>query len=110
MATIRNRYQSTTVRLPREIFEQAKIAIKRSEAASSFNDFVVQAIQEKVYKLTESQIDDAFARMSDDPQYQRESVAMAFAFEKSDWEALKSTEIAHERADGKARTSKTSSR
>ena len=42
----RKEYQNTTVRLPRGVFDQTKTAIQRSEAASSFNEFVVQAIKE----------------------------------------------------------------
>ena len=84
-------YQNTTVRVPMKIYEQARTVITRGQV-SSFNEFVVQAIEEKVRRLTESEIDAAFAQMSEDPDYQRDSVAMAREFERSDWEALKSTD------------------
>lgn len=106
----KNAYQNTTVRLPKRIYEQAKMAIRKSEAASSFNEFVVQAIQEKVHKLTEAEIDQAFTQMAGDPEYQQESIALARAFEKSDWESLKATEIAHEHTHVKTRAPKTGSR
>jgi hypothetical protein len=105
-ATAKKLYQNTTVRMPRYIFEQAKTAVGRSQA-SSFNEFVVQAIEEKVRRMSESEIDSAFAQMADDPQYQQESNKLAREFERSDWEAFQSTTV-HERA--KARPAKTRSR
>lgn len=81
------KYQNTTVRVPTRVYEQAKVAIGRSQGAS-FNEFVVQAIEEKVRRLSEAEIDAAFDGMAQDPQYQRDAVAMAQEFEKSDWEAL----------------------
>lgn len=102
----RKEYQNTTVRLPRGVFDQTKTAIQRSEAASSFNEFVVQAIKEKLNNLTESEIDAAFAGMASDPNYQRDSIALAEEFERSDGEAWHATENVH----SKARPSKTRSR
>jgi hypothetical protein len=102
----RKQYQNTTVRLPRQVYERAKTVVVRSQA-SSFNEFVVQAIEEKVRRLTEAEIDAAFAQMAHDPDYQRESVALASEFEKSDWEAFESGNP-HEQP--KTRPSKTRSR
>jgi hypothetical protein len=110
MAQARSReYQNTTVRLPKRVYELAKTAVERSEAASSFNDFVVQAIEQKLRQLTEAEIDAAFAHMADDPEYQRDAVALATEFEKSDWEASRVTDTADEPAP-KAHTAKTRSR
>ena len=100
------RYQNTTVRLPRHVYEQAKTVAVQSQAAS-FNEFVVQAIEEKVQRLTEAEIDAAFAQMANDDDYQRTSIVLASEFEKSDWEALQSG-ITHEQP--KTRASKTRSR
>jgi hypothetical protein len=108
--TARKQYQNTTVRLPRHVYERAKIVVLKSQA-SSFNEFVVQAIEEKVRRLSESEIDAAFAQMAHDMDYQRSSVALAGEFEKSDWEAFTiggPHEPAHEKP--KTRTSKTRSR
>jgi hypothetical protein len=102
----KRRYQNTTVRLPRHVYERAKTVVVRSQA-SSFNEFVVQAIEEKVRRLTEAEIDSAFAQMAHDPDYQRQSLALANEFVKSDWEAFESPKV-HEHA--KTRTSKTRSR
>jgi len=92
MPTASKKYQNTTVRMPRHVYEQAKTVIGRSHA-SSFNEFVVQAVEEKVRSLTEAEIDAAFAQMAADPDYQRDSVALARDFEKSDWEAVHSPEV-----------------
>jgi hypothetical protein len=105
----RKEYQNTTVRLPRQVYELAKTAVEKSEAASSFNDFVVQAIEQKLQQLTEAEIDAAFAHMADDLDYQQDAVALAKEFEKSDWEASRVTETANGLAP-KARASKTRSR
>ena len=83
----KKQYQNTTVRVPRHVYEQARTVIERGQA-SSFNEFVVQAIAEKVHRLTEAEIDAAFSQMASDSDYQRNAIAMATEFEKSDWEAL----------------------
>jgi ATP-dependent protease HslVU (ClpYQ) peptidase subunit len=107
------RYQNTTVRLPRQVYEQAKTVAVQSQA-SSFNEFVVQAIEEKVRRLTEAEIDAAFAHMANDADYQHSSIALASEFEKSDWEALQSGTThdrpRHEQPQPKTRASKTRSR
>jgi len=113
--TAAKRYQNTTVRLPRHVYEQAKTVAVQSQA-SSFNEFVVQAIEEKVRRLTEAEIDAAFAHMANDADYQRHSIALSSEFEKSDWEALQSgtrdEQPRHEqpRHEHKTRASKTRSR
>jgi hypothetical protein len=107
----RKQYQNTTVRLPRHVYERAKTVVLQSQA-SSFNEFVVQAIEEKVRRLSEAEIDAAFAQMAHDTDYQRTSIALAREFAKSDWEAFESG-TRHERPpheQPKTRTSKTRSR
>ena len=109
--TASKRYQNTTVRLPRQVYERAKLVAVQSQAAS-FNEFVVQAIEEKVQRLSEAEIDAAFAQMANDTDYQRTAIALASEFEKSDWEAFQSgkklEQPKHEHP--KTRTSKTRSR
>jgi hypothetical protein len=99
----RKQYQNTTVRLPRGVYDQTKTAIKKSEATPSFNEFVVQAIKEKLHKLTESEIDAAFAGMAHDPDYQRDSIALAKEFEHSDAEAWQATDDTHEHSKTRSR-------
>jgi len=107
--TRRKEYQNATVRLPKKVYELAKTAVEKSEAASSFNDFVVQAIEQKLRQLTEAEIDEAFTRMADDFDYQRDAVALCKEFEKSDWDASRATDTADALAP-KTRASKTRSR
>jgi hypothetical protein len=104
--TAHKEYQNTTVRLPRHVYERAKTVVVRSQA-SSFNEFVVQAIEEKVRRLTEAEIDAAFAEMAHDVEYQTNAITLAKAFEKSDWEAFQS---GPPREHPKTRTAKTRSR
>jgi hypothetical protein len=40
--------------------------------------------------MTEAAMDEAFAEMADDADYQRDSIRLAREFETSDWEAVKS--------------------
>jgi hypothetical protein len=109
--TAKEKYQNTTVRLPRYVYEKAKTIMNRSQV-SSFNEFVVQAIEEKVTRLTEAEIDAAFSEMAHDSDYQRNSNALAREFEKSDWEAFASSGIphGHRKATAKTRPSKARSR
>jgi L-lactate utilization protein LutC len=102
----RKEYQNTTVRLPRPVYERAKTVMVKSQA-SSFNEFVVQAIEEKVRRLTEAEIDEAFAQMAHDADYQRSSITLSLEFATSDWEAFESP-TPHEQP--KTRASKTRSR
>jgi hypothetical protein len=107
----RKQYQNTTVRLPRQVYERAKTVVVQSQA-SSFNEFVVQAIEEKVRRLSEAEIDAAFAQMAQDTHYQRTSIALANEFAKSDWEVIESgathEQPTHDRP--KTRTAKTRTR
>lgn len=103
------KYQNTTVRVPRHVYQQAKTVIDRSQGAS-FNEFVVQAIEEKVLRLTEAEIDAAFAQMSQDPDYKHDSVALAQEFEKSDWQAFESTGAARHRSKTQAHARTTQAR
>jgi hypothetical protein len=94
-ASVKKAYQNTTVRMPRRVFEKAKTMAVRAQAAS-FNEFVIQAVEEKLRRLSEAEIDEAFAHMAHDADYRHDSVALARAFEKSDWEALQAAPT-HER-------------
>jgi|HubBroStandDraft_2_1064218.scaffolds.fasta_scaffold424165_2 hypothetical protein len=122
----RREYQNTTVRLPRQMYEHVKKVVIQSQAAS-LNEFVVQAIEEKMRRVTEAEIDAAFAQMAGDIDYQRAAIELTREFEKSDWEALDSVsrlrrsrnqragnkQSRHERPTihtSKPRTSKTRSR
>jgi hypothetical protein len=110
MSEAARKYQNTTVRMPTHVYERAKTVIGRLQV-SSFNEFVVQAIEEKMHRLTEAEIDAAFAQMAADPDYQRDSVTMAREFEKSDWEAIQSSAAPpHPSKSAHGRTSKARTR
>jgi hypothetical protein len=92
MATAQPETRTTTVRLPRRVYDEAKrVVSKESEGATrvSLNDLIVAAITAylKVYKRR--QIDAAFAGMAEDADYQKEAKLLAEEFEYSDWEAIK---------------------
>jgi hypothetical protein len=82
-------FQTTTVRLPKQLYEQARTAVKEAGAASGINDFLIEALQEKLRQLREQEIDRAFAQMGQDEGYQNESVALTRSFARSDWEAYR---------------------
>jgi hypothetical protein len=92
MATALPETRTTTVRLPRRVYDEAKRVVNQeSEGATrvSLNDLIVAAITTylKVYKRR--QIDAAFAGMAGDADYQKEAKLLAEEFEYSDWEAIK---------------------
>ncbi len=87
-------YQTTTIRLPKDLYEQARTAVKHAGAASSINDFLVAAVAEILQQLREQEIDAAFAEMARDPEYQQSAIEMARSFERSDWEAYQVSEAA----------------
>jgi Arc/MetJ-type ribon-helix-helix transcriptional regulator len=104
-------YQTTTVRLPKDLYEQARTAVRDTGVASSINDFLVAAVAEKLQLLREQEIDAAFAEMARDPEYQKSAIEMAKSFERSDWEAYQVSEAAQDahRAT-KTRSTKTKAR
>jgi hypothetical protein len=107
-------FQATTVRLPKSVYEQAKAVVKKgSAAASSINDFLVEAVQDKLRQLREKEIDAAFAGMANDAEYRQSAIEMAQSFEKSDWEAYQASEAAatqNAHTKPKTRSAKTKAR
>jgi Arc/MetJ-type ribon-helix-helix transcriptional regulator len=105
-------FQTTTVRLPKDLYEQARSAVKEAGAASSINDFMVEAIEEKLRQLREQEIDRAFADMGSDEEYQKDSISLAESFARSDWEAYQSANAsgAKNERSRKKTTTKTSPR
>lgn len=104
--------QTTTVRLPRDLYEQARTAVRKTGIASSLNDFLIEAVEEKLRQMKEQEIDQAFAEMGNDEEYQREAISLARSFEQSDWEAYKvanASALTNERSR-KKRSPKTASR
>src|SRR5437016_9880291 len=84
---------TTTVRLPKRLYEEARSALEKGEAdASSLNDLLVKSLEEKLKQLRRESIDAEFAEMRDDAQYHRESLAIAKEFASSDGETLRLAE------------------
>lgn len=85
-----NQLYATTLRLPKRVYERAKQAVNSGNAeADSFNDFVVNAIRDRLRILHEQEIDAAIAEIANDAEYQESAVTMAREFERSDWDAFR---------------------
>jgi hypothetical protein len=83
----------TTVRVPKPLYEEAQHFVEREDnALSTINEFVVAAICAYVKLMKRKQIDAAFARMSEDVDYQKQSRLLAEEFNQSDWDTLASVE------------------
>jgi hypothetical protein len=79
----------TSLRLPKPLYEQAKMYVsKGTTAAETINDFIVAAIQAYTKLLRRKSIDAEFSYMAEDASYQKESQLIAEEFTQSDWEAL----------------------
>jgi hypothetical protein len=81
----------TTLRVPRQLYERAKLFVQR-EKAGSLNDFIVSALSAYVRAMERRAIDDAFRDMAGDKQYQREALQIAEQFAASDAETIELSE------------------
>jgi hypothetical protein len=81
--------QTTTVRLPRRLYEEARSAVEKGTAeASSLNDLLVDSLSEKLKQLRRKQIDAEFVEMKDDARYHHESDQLAQEFDSNDRDTL----------------------
>jgi len=82
----------TTIRLPRGLYEKAKSLVgERDLDVGTLNELVVAALSAYITMARRRQIDQAFAAMAEDTDYQKEARMIAADFEESDWEALEGT-------------------
>ena len=82
--------QTTTVRLPSRLYEEARRALEKGDTeASSLNDLLVQSLEERLKRLQRELIDREFEQMKDDRHYERESKVIAKQFAASDRETLR---------------------
>jgi hypothetical protein len=92
IATARIATRTTTVRLPRPVYDQAKCVVEKEKGGAgtsiSLNDLIVTAITAYLRMYKRRQIDAQFACMAEDADYQKEARLLAEEFEHSDWEAL----------------------
>jgi hypothetical protein len=85
--------QTTTVRLPRRLYEEARHALEKGETeAGSMNELLVQSLEQWLQRVRREWIDREFTQMKNDAQYQRESAAVAKQFASNDRETLRSAE------------------
>ncbi len=83
----------TTLRLPRPLYEQAKILVESGvTAAATVNDLILAALRAYTKMLNRKRIDAEFAKMAEDTNYQKEAQLICEQFEQSDWEALEFSE------------------
>jgi hypothetical protein len=85
------RKAQTTLRLPRNLYEQTKTLVEQQKTGS-VNDFIVRALTAYVRAMRRKAIDDAFRGMAGDKEYQREAVSISEEFAASDAEALQLSE------------------
>ena len=91
MAVAQAETRTTTVRLPRPVYDQARSVVDTEcggRARISLNDLIVTAITAYLKMYKRKQIDAAFAGMAEDADYQKEAQLLTEEFEYSDWEAL----------------------
>jgi hypothetical protein len=100
MALARLETHTTTVRLPRPVYDQAKCVVDRENKGGttlvSLNDLIVAALKAYLKMYKRRQIDAAFAGIAQDADYQKEASLLAEEFSYSDWEALQIGEEALE--------------
>jgi len=93
MLTGDSRKTQTTVRLPNQLYEEAKSVVERGAGnADTFNDLVVEALGLYLKLLKRKETDQAFADMRMDADYQKQARSLAAEFEHADWEALELAE------------------
>ena len=85
------RKTQTTLRLPRRLYEQAKLLVEQQKNGS-VNDFIVAALSAYVRALERKAIDDAFRGMAHDKRYQREALRVIEEFASSDAETIELSE------------------
>jgi len=83
-----SRKVQTTLRLPIRLYEQVNCFVEKNRA-DSINEFIVAAVAAYVKAMHRKIIDEAFVRMSEDADYQKEALLIAEQFFESDAEALK---------------------
>jgi len=84
--------RTTTVRMPRSVYDQAKDLVEEHAGSGkrrSLNDLVVKAVAAYIKMHKRKQIDAAFAGMASDARYKKNANRLLEEFEHSDWEALR---------------------
>ena len=82
-----SRKVQTTLRLPRQLYERAKLFVENGNKGS-VNDLIVNALAAYVRAMERKAIDDAFRPMAGDKRYQGEALRLAEQFSVSDAETI----------------------
>jgi hypothetical protein len=82
------RKKTVQLRMSAALYTQARQAVDENDEASSFNDFAVRAIKEKMRRIEEAKIDAAFARMGQDAKYLKATADVFRDFAENDWDTL----------------------
>lgn len=82
----------TTISLPEELLKATDLQIKQGKAKSR-NEFIAEALGDKLATLERVEIDAAIAEMTQDPDYIRDILKMEAEFATPSWEALKLEEL-----------------
>lgn len=83
----------TTVTIPVTLIQRSQPFIDKGVMPNR-NTLMVAALERFLAELERAEIDDQFAAMADDDEYQAFNMQMAESFASSDWEALKLAEKA----------------
>ena len=81
----------TTVTLPADLVMWSQQFIEKGTVPSR-NALIVAALEHFLIELEHQEIDEQFAAMADDTQYQEHILQISEEFADSDWEALGETE------------------
>jgi len=84
--------QSATVRIPKSLCEEASVFVGEGAEATTLNELVVESLREKLRKLKQQSIDEAFAGMATDTKYQQLTQQISAEFENSDLHVLRQME------------------
>jgi hypothetical protein len=91
----KSQLQTTTVRLPRRLYESAREVLEEGwTEASSFNELLVESLENRLKELRRARIDSEFGEMKNDAFHRRESATMARQFATNDRDTLRSAEKA----------------
>lgn len=83
---------TASIRMPKGLYEQARHAVRVLEDVDSFNEFVVDALRDKLRELREAEIDASVQELANDEAYQRESEIIEKQFRAADLRAANMTE------------------
>jgi Arc/MetJ-type ribon-helix-helix transcriptional regulator len=85
-SSVDSKIHTTTVRMPSELYEEVK-ALLDSGAFGSFNELLVASLKEYLKVIREKALDEQFARMAEDENYQRVALDLYNLFENSEQHA-----------------------